>query len=93
MKLCGQMMIEAHTRVKDENVMLATLVKLLDELLELVFRVVDGVGGEVQVALHVVDVIPHGVQRNVSLLVVLHNVSQVLHILVSPSALMEPCCT
>lgn len=48
--------------------------KLLNKATQLLLRIVVGISGEIQVVFHVVDVIPHGVQWNVGLLVTLHHV-------------------
>lgn len=71
--------------------MLAIGVEVLNETLQLILRVVDSIGGEIQVVLHVIDVVPHRIKRNLSLLEALHYVFQLRDVLVAPSTLMETC--
>lgn len=53
--------------------------------LHLVSAEVVGVQAEVSVAIHVVNVSPHGFQRQTGCLVLGHHFSQLIHILVTPS--------
>lgn len=71
--------------------MLAILVQLVDKRLVLVEREAVRIICEAFVAVHVVDIIPHGVQWDLGLLEVGHNFFCHAHIPIAPSALVEPC--
>ena len=52
---------KGHTRVHDQNIMLAILVQLIHKGLVLIEREALRIIGEAFIPIHVVDVIPHGV--------------------------------
>ena len=71
--------------------MLAVIVQLINERPPCIQREALLIVGEAFVAVHVINVIPHGIQRNLGLLEVVHHLFRDGHIPVAPSALMESC--
>ena len=71
--------------------MLAVLVQLINERPPRVEWEALRIICEAFIAIHVINVIPHGVQWNLSLLVVRHHLLRDGHIPITPSALMKSC--
>jgi hypothetical protein len=77
------------TRVENQDILLPIDVELLHKSAHFIFVVADGIESEILVSVHVVDVIPHGIQGDVCLLVVLHHRLELIYSVVTPPALVE----
>ena len=77
------------TRVENQDILLPIDVELLHKIAHFIFVVADGIESEILVSVHVVDVIPHGIQGDVCLLVILHHRLELIHSVVTPPALVE----
>jgi hypothetical protein len=64
------------------------LVQMIDELTHLLQWEALWVESEHPAAIHVVDISPHGLQRNVSTAVIVNNLSNIINILISVSAVV-----
>ncbi len=78
------------TRIKDQNVVLTISMKFVNKCSQCRFSIAYRIESEVFVSIHIVNVIPYCLQRDVCLSIVLNDISQVINVLISPLALMKP---
>eukprot|EP00162_Nutomonas_longa_P014170 comp21855_c0_seq1/m.49429 comp21855_c0_seq1/g.49429 ORF comp21855_c0_seq1/g.49429 comp21855_c0_seq1/m.49429 type:complete len:488 (-) comp21855_c0_seq1:72-1535(-) len=75
--------------IHNEDILLAVCMQTGDKFVHFVHGIVDRVQGEIAVAVHVVDVGPHDLQRNAGSTVVGNDLLELLDTLVTPAALVE----
>ena len=75
--------------VNDRHIVLPIRMKLVQELLALVVRKSDGIVLPVPVSIHIVDVVPDVLKRDVEVAEVVNNILHFSPVRVAPTALME----
>ena len=80
----------SHNRVSDNwNVVLLVLMQSIDELLEFGLWEMNGICGEDAICIHIVDISPHGVKRQIMSSVFRDNFSKISDIVITPTALVK----